>query len=377
MFRLDQSNETASFEICGEIVVNRNEVFDGEGYRFFCLQEFEEEFSQLPDTVKQLEVYIDSPGGSQSAGMEVYQRLHDFPAPVTVTIGSNAKSAASVIMCAGDTVRVHPSSVVMIHKGWRPVIENMNADDMRECIKDLDISDAQMAKVYSLKSKKTTEEILQAMSETTYLVGREAVDYGLADFVIEDDGEVNALSIEEVKAVDKEMLRKQMLDAVKAWEEANAKDDPEKEDPEKKEDDQQKPDPSEQEEEKPEEDQAKCKTDDKKCEVDYQAEYERIASLFAFGKEANLTFDMVNSAFESGANADQLAREIVIATASRAQAQAKEADVKKKQIKDAYLQDLNETEGVPSNPVMDVNAKEADKDSEWDFLIQTAKKEMY
>lgn len=381
LFKLDQSNEKASLEILGEIVTNRSEMFDSENYRIFCLQEFEEDLRELPDSVKQIEVYIDSPGGSQSSGMEIYRALKDFPASITVTVGSNASSAASVIMCAGDVIRVYDTSVVMIHRGWQPLIEGVNVDDLEAYMKDLSAKDEQMAHVYSQKSGKNIEEILQAMSETTYLRGQQIVDYGLADVLIQEGG-TQSLSLEEVKAMNKEQMKKALQGSVKAWQSQNAvlkadETDKEKKDPEQEAPQKETPEQEEPEKEDPEKKEEESESKKKEgCVVDYEAEYARIQGLFSFAKEANLTFDLVNSAFENGATADQLAREIVIATASSARAQAKETQAKKKEIKNAYLEDMKETDSVPVNPVNDTKAKQDNKDQEWDFLISAAKKEM-
>lgn len=371
LFRLDQSNEVASVDIRGEIVENRKEIYDGEDHRLFCLQQFEEEANLLPNTVNHFEVFIDSPGGSQSSGMALYRFFKDHPASVTVTIGSNAKSAATLPMCAADTVRVSPTSVVMIHKSWRPFIENMNADELEANMQDLTASDRQMAEVYSQKTGKSIDELMEAMSKTTYLQGVEAVEYGLADELI--DGDIKSLSVEEVKAMDKETKEKSLKDTVRAWAEENikAEDMPEKK-PEEKPEQPEQPAPA-QPAEKPEEKPEEKEDPEASCKKDPKAELERISELFSFAEQANLSFDVLNSAFKSGANADQLAREIVIASASQAQAKAAERSVKNEQIKQAFIQDAEETVSIPTSPVTDNKAKD-DGEDDWKLIIETARK---
>jgi ATP-dependent protease ClpP protease subunit len=139
----------------------------------------------LPATVTEIHVRINSIGGSVADGLAIYNALVSHPAAVTVTIDGVAASVASLIAMAGKDVRMHPSSLLMIHAPWGAFLGN--AADMRQFLDLLDTWAAAMAKGYAAKSGKTEPECLALLSDGAdhWFNAEAAIAEGFADTIID------------------------------------------------------------------------------------------------------------------------------------------------------------------------------------------------
>jgi len=86
--------------------------------------------------LKELNIYINSPGGSVFAGQAIYNILNRSQAKKVVYIDGVAASIASVIALAGDEIKVPSNAFMMIHKPW--VLAIGNSDNLRKTADDLD-----------------------------------------------------------------------------------------------------------------------------------------------------------------------------------------------------------------------------------------------
>ncbi|MYU74910.1 head maturation protease, ClpP-related [Ligilactobacillus salivarius] len=133
-------------------------------------------------------VDIASNGGDVFVASEIYSMLKNNTANVKVNVTGLAASAASVIAMAGDTVSIAPTAQIMIHKAWTRV--DGNVDDLNHEAGVLSGIDESIASAYELKTGMKKSDILQMMSNETWLTAQDAVDKGFADeimFVNEDD----------------------------------------------------------------------------------------------------------------------------------------------------------------------------------------------
>jgi len=138
---------------------------------------------------KNVTIRLNSYGGDAVVGIVIHNRLREIAAKGThlsCIVDGVAMSAGSVIMCACDTVKVNPSSLVMIHKGWSFLFGGYNADDLRKSAEAMDAYDTAMVSIYKRKSGMSDTVISHMMSDETYMTGKEAVEKGFADEVIED-----------------------------------------------------------------------------------------------------------------------------------------------------------------------------------------------
>lgn len=148
--------------------------------------------SSIPKDATEIVVRIHSPGGSVGDGLAIYHSLKDHAARVVTIVDGYAASAASFVMLAGDEVRVHRNSIVMVHNPWTQAAGNSN--DLRKVADDLDIHRDAILDIYREKTGYEEEELKEMMDEETYFRGASAVEMGFADTVIDDYEEEQAIA---------------------------------------------------------------------------------------------------------------------------------------------------------------------------------------
>ena len=143
--------------------------------------------AQLKDCAfsNDLIVNVSSGGGDVFAASEIYTMLRDSGKKVTVNIQGLAASAASVISMAGDTVRISPTAQIMIHKASNGI--QGNADGMSHNANVLDGIDKSIAAAYVAKTGMKESDLIQMMSNETWLTAKDAVDKGFADEIMFND----------------------------------------------------------------------------------------------------------------------------------------------------------------------------------------------
>lgn len=127
----------------------------------------------------EINLHINSPGGSVFDGIAIQNSLRHHKAKVTVHIDGLAASIASIIALAGDEIRIAENAYVMIHNPASIVW-----GDAREMLKEAELLDKiadGLAGDYSRKMGITVAEARALMDEETWYLGQEAVDAGFAD----------------------------------------------------------------------------------------------------------------------------------------------------------------------------------------------------
>lgn len=139
---------------------------------------------QSASNVSQINVHINSPGGSVFSGQAIYNMLKQHPANVTVYIDGLAASIASIIAMAGNKIVMPPGTMMMIHNPLVTMYGSYEASEMRDTADFLDkIKESLVATYTSRKTNKTKDEIIALMDATTWLTAQNAVDIGFADEV--------------------------------------------------------------------------------------------------------------------------------------------------------------------------------------------------
>lgn len=168
-------------DIKGDVV--SNDV--GEFYEWFGMS------STYPSKIQQaiandedddITLNVASNGGDVFAASEIYTMLKDSGKTVTVNIQGLAASAASVIAMAGNTVKMSPTSQMMIHKALVSTVGN--SDDLEHESGVLNSIDESIAAAYELKTGLSQTDILQMMSNETWMNAKVAVDKGFADEIM-------------------------------------------------------------------------------------------------------------------------------------------------------------------------------------------------
>lgn len=149
--------------------------------------------NQLNDIdADELELHLNSPGGEIFDGLAIYNALKQHKANVSVYVDGFAASAASFIAQAGDEVIMARNAQLMIHDGI--AFAYGNEQDMLDTAKLLsDLSD-NIADIYAYRAGKrgfatTLEDFRALMRQEVWYNGKEAVEAGLADTVLDHDEE--------------------------------------------------------------------------------------------------------------------------------------------------------------------------------------------
>lgn len=154
-----------------------------------------EKLAEYPDT-QQINIYINSYGGSVFEGTAIYNQLKRHPAHKTVYIDGFACSIASVIAMAGDEIIMPRNAMMMVHNMWMCV--QGNAAELRKAADDLDkINEAGRAAYLEKAGDKLAPEVIVRLEDDeTWLTAEECMNYGLADRYAEQDADMsNAAAI--------------------------------------------------------------------------------------------------------------------------------------------------------------------------------------
>lgn len=156
-------------------------LYDQIGSDFFGDGVNAKDFRQQLKDVKTpvLNLRINSPGGSVTEAAAMLEALDKHKARIEIDVDGLAASAASVLMMAGDHVRVASNSLIMIHDPHSMAVGD--AREMRRTAELLDKVRGQILDTYMRRVKMSRGELEAAMAAETWYTGAEAVEAGLAD----------------------------------------------------------------------------------------------------------------------------------------------------------------------------------------------------
>jgi ATP-dependent Clp protease protease subunit len=136
---------------------------------------------------KPISMYINSPGGSVSAGLAIYDTMNYIRSPVSTTCMGMAASMGSLLLAGGEPGHryILPHARVMIHQpsgGYRGKASDI-ADHAKEILRIRD----KLNKIYQshLTKKRTLDEIEKYMERDYYMDAEEAVEFGIVDKIME------------------------------------------------------------------------------------------------------------------------------------------------------------------------------------------------
>jgi ATP-dependent Clp protease protease subunit len=146
-------------------------------------------FLEMENPEKDIHLYINSPGGSVSAGLAIYDIMQFVKCDVsTYCIGLGA-SMGSLLLCAGAAGKrfVLPNARVMIHQ---PHIMgggiSGQVSDIEIQAKELIRTKNRLTEIYRKHTGKSFEELNKAMDRDNFMTASEAMDYGLVDSIVTD-----------------------------------------------------------------------------------------------------------------------------------------------------------------------------------------------
>ena len=147
-------------------------------------------FLQMEDPKKDIYVYINSPGGSVTAGMAIYDTMNFLQCDVVTYCIGMAASMATVLLAAGTKGKrfALPNSRVMIHQPSGGA--SGQTADIAIQAKEILRWRSKLNEILSRHSGKAIEQIEKDSDRDYYMSAQEALAYGIVDKVIETKSEV-------------------------------------------------------------------------------------------------------------------------------------------------------------------------------------------
>ncbi len=141
-------------------------------------------FLQMEDPSKDINIYLNSPGGSVSSGLAIYDTMQYVQCDVATYCVGMATSMAAVLLAAGTKGKRYslPNARVMIHQPWGGV-HGAAADisiQAKEILKLRDNLNAIIAK----HTEQSLEKIQKDTDRDFYMSSQEAKEYGIIDEVV-------------------------------------------------------------------------------------------------------------------------------------------------------------------------------------------------
>lgn len=154
-----------------------------------------------------LEVEINSGGGSVFAGSEIYTALKSYDGKVITRIVGLAASAASVIAMAGDDILISPTGQIMIHNA-----SGSCGGDYRDMEKGAEILknvNATISNAYRIKTGLSNDELLDMMNKETWLTPQQALEMKFVDEIMFTN------NIKLIASINNRMLPQEVINKMK------------------------------------------------------------------------------------------------------------------------------------------------------------------
>lgn len=157
-------------------------------------------FLESQNSAEDINFYINSPGGSVTAGLSIYDTMQFIKSPVSTIVMGQACSMGSFLAMAGEPGKryVLPNSRTMIHRvssgtpGTRGSVhvQELEFEDARRHFEESKYLNERLTQLYVEHNTagKTFEELFDTMKFDTFLNAEQAVENGFADKVISKKG---------------------------------------------------------------------------------------------------------------------------------------------------------------------------------------------
>ena len=128
-------------------------------------------------------IHLDSPGGSVTDGLAIYNAIVNYAGEITVHIDTLCASIATVVACAADRVVMNSNGKYMIHRAW--TVAMGNCVDFRSMAEIMEMMDKDIAETYAVKAGGSVEDWLAKMDKETWYDAEAALEAGLVDEIID------------------------------------------------------------------------------------------------------------------------------------------------------------------------------------------------
>jgi ATP-dependent Clp protease, protease subunit len=139
------------------------------------------------DPKAEISMYVNSPGGSVSAGLGIVDTMRFVPCPVATYIIGQAASMGSVIACSGTKGRrfALPHSENLMHQPLIPGVIEGQATDLEIHAKHILRMRERLYKLYSENTGQPVQKIHDDCERDKWLTSQEMLEYGLIDMILD------------------------------------------------------------------------------------------------------------------------------------------------------------------------------------------------
>ena len=142
-------------------------------------------FLEADDPDKDIYLYINSPGGSVTAGMAIYDTMQYVKCDVSTICMGMAASMGAFLLSSGAKGKRYalPNSEIMIHQPLGGM--QGQASDMQIAAAHIQRTKDKLNRIFAENTGKKIEEIAKDTDRDNWLTAEQAMDYGLVDKVID------------------------------------------------------------------------------------------------------------------------------------------------------------------------------------------------
>lgn len=182
-----------------ERIIFMNGVVEDHMAQVICAQLL---FLEAESRDKDIYLYINSPGGSVTAGLAIYDTMQFIAPDVSTIVMGEACSMGSLLAQSGAAGKrlVLPKSTTMIHRvssGTRGTsgsvhVQEMQMEDVKASLEHAKNLNVELTRIYERHNTagKTFDELFETMKFDKFMTAQEAVEFGLADRVITSRNDV-------------------------------------------------------------------------------------------------------------------------------------------------------------------------------------------
>jgi len=144
-------------------------------------------YLEMTDPGKEITMFINSPGGSVTSGMSIYDTMQMISSPIKTICMGMAASMGSVLLSGGTKGKrfIYPNGEVMIHQ---PSISSGIQDKAANLIitaKEIKKTKIRLSQILADNCGKTLDEVMKDSDRDHWLDAEESVKYGIVDHVID------------------------------------------------------------------------------------------------------------------------------------------------------------------------------------------------
>lgn len=142
-------------------------------------------YLQQTDPEKEITIYINSPGGSVSDGLALYDVMQAISCPMRTVCVGMAASMGALLFAAGNKREMLPHAEIMIHDPAVKCLSGSALSVEEESRRLMEIRKT-TAEIIAKHTSKSLDEVFEITKKDTYFSAEEAVEWGLADRIIRE-----------------------------------------------------------------------------------------------------------------------------------------------------------------------------------------------